>query len=241
MRSGGNSQEGESSSDPGRAAFEPRRRGGLKKRAYEEIKSLILSEELPSGSFLSERKLSELLGMSKTPIRNALELLEAEGLVVVSPQQGIVVREISFYEIVDLFDIRIALESFVARNLPGTLTPEQKKLLEENLQNQADSAKVGDVVAGTKLDARFHLMLCEFWGNQEIVRVMLSMSDKLHRVILRVTRNDPGRLKTSYEEHASVAQAVLAGDGDSASQRMVEHLEYGKRFLVARRPAPPKK
>ena len=68
------------------------RRVFLKDRAYEELKTLILSEALPPGSFLSERALGQKLGMSKTPVRSAIERLENEGFVSVSPQQGVVVR-----------------------------------------------------------------------------------------------------------------------------------------------------
>ena len=87
----------------------------LKDQAYENLKNLILEEVFAPGTFLSERQLAARLDMSKTPIRSALERLETEGYVAVSPQQGIVVRESSLREIVDLFDIRIALEVFVVQ------------------------------------------------------------------------------------------------------------------------------
>ena len=93
----------------------------LKDQAYENLKNLILEEVFAPGTFLSERQLAARLDMSKTPIRSALERLETEGFVTVSPQQGIVVRESSLREIVDLFDIRIALEVFVVQSIAGRL------------------------------------------------------------------------------------------------------------------------
>ena len=89
----------------------------LKDRAYADLKVLIQSGEFPPNTFLSERQLVARLGMSKTPIRSALEHLEAQGLVVVSPQQGIVVTDLSVREITDLFDVRSAIEPFVAARL----------------------------------------------------------------------------------------------------------------------------
>src|SRR5580700_8790566 len=87
-------------------------RSFLKDRAYERIKSRLLNNDYPPGTFLSERQLAENLGMSKTPVKAALERLESEGLIAVSPQQGIVVRELSVHEIADLYEIRAALESY---------------------------------------------------------------------------------------------------------------------------------
>ena len=87
-----------------------RRRSGalLKEQAYAALKERILTGAFPSGELLSERQLvAELGGMSKTPIRAALERLEADGLVRISPQQGILVREISIREIVEIFDLRL--------------------------------------------------------------------------------------------------------------------------------------
>ena len=206
----------------------------LKDRAYSELKDLILEEVFPPGAFLSERQLTVRLDMSKTPIRSALERLESEGFVTVSPQQGIVVRELSVHEIVDLFDVRIALETFVVRRLAGRLVPEQMARVRENLGAQAACMEAGDVVRCTVLDTDFHLMLCEFLGNREVVQTMWRLRDKLYRVGLRVSRQAVGRLQTSYEEHRGIAEAVIEGEGERAATRVEAHLEYGKRFLVSR-------
>src|SRR5262249_52042289 len=79
-------------------------RGLLKDRAYDEIKRYILNNDFPPGTFLAERQLAAQLGMSKTPVKAALERLELEGLICVSPQQGIVVRDLSVQEIADQYE-----------------------------------------------------------------------------------------------------------------------------------------
>src|SRR4051794_4236895 len=84
-------------------------RSFLKDEAYEKIKGRLLEGDYAPGSFLSERQLAENLGMSKTPVKAALERLESEGFIAVSPQQGIVVRELSVREIADQYEIRAAL------------------------------------------------------------------------------------------------------------------------------------
>src|SRR5437870_2186503 len=97
----------------------------LKERAYSEIKRRILDGGFAPSTFLSERQLASQLAMSKTPIRAALERLEMEGLVVVSPQQGILVRDLSVHEIADLYEMRAALETYVVRAVAGQLTAGQ--------------------------------------------------------------------------------------------------------------------
>src|SRR5215510_9474028 len=94
-------------------------RGLLKERAYEEIKRRLLNNDYPPRSFLAERQLAEQLGMSKTPVKAALERLEHEGFITVSPQQGIVVREMALHEIVDQYEIRTALETYIVRAVAG--------------------------------------------------------------------------------------------------------------------------
>ncbi|HIG53301.1 MAG TPA: GntR family transcriptional regulator [Candidatus Handelsmanbacteria bacterium] len=206
----------------------------LKDQAYEKLKKLILEEVFAPGVFLSERQLAARLDMSKTPLRSALERLETEGFVAVSPQQGIVVREPSLREIVDLFDIRIALEAFVVQSIAGRLNSEQVSRLQANLQPQAKAAKAENMVECTRLDADFHLLLCEFLDNREILQVMRGVRDKLYRVVLGLVRADRGRLMISYGEHEAIVEAVVKGQGEEAARRSQEHLEYGKKFLVTR-------
>jgi DNA-binding GntR family transcriptional regulator len=105
----------------------------LKERAYDELKRRILNDDYPPGSFLAERRLAEQLGMSKTPVKAALERLELEGFICVSPQQGIVVREFSVHEIADLYEIRAALESYTMRLIAGRLSETQIARLRANL------------------------------------------------------------------------------------------------------------
>lgn len=206
----------------------------LKDEAYTTLKDLILGEELPPGTFLSERQLAARLEMSKTPIRSALERLQAEGFLIISPQQGVMVREIPLGEIVDLFDIRMALETFVVRQLAGNLSKPQTELLKENLAAQAACISTHDVAESTRLDEDFHQMLCEFHQNSEIIRVMLGLRDRLTRVIARVFRRAPNRFEVSYADHRGIFEAVLSGNARLAGERMQKHLEYGKGFLVER-------
>ncbi|HZN36296.1 MAG TPA: GntR family transcriptional regulator [Pirellulaceae bacterium] len=217
------------------AAVSPREL--LKDRAYEALKERILSSEFPPGSFLAERQLAEQLGMSKTPVKAALERLQFEGLIAISPQQGIVVRDLAIQEIADQYEIRVALETFILRSLAGKLTPEQIARVRGNLEAQRQIQGTGDVARGVELDAEFHMQFAEFFSNREILRVMRQLRDKVQRVITRVFRLNPGRIDTSFGEHLAIAEATIAGDGASAAQLLEAHLDRGRRLILSPRAA----
>jgi DNA-binding GntR family transcriptional regulator len=210
-------------------------RSFLKDRAYELIKQRLLNDDYPPGSFLSERQLAENLRMSKTPVKAALERLEAEGFITVSPQQGIVVRELSVGEIADQYEIRAALESYTLRTLAGRLTPDQVARVRANLAAHAGLRGSGDVAKGVELDAGFHAQFVEFLGNGEILRVIVQLREKMQRVVTQVFRLCPSRIDTSYEEHAAIAAAVIDGDGGRAAELIGRHLELGKRLILSPR------
>src|SRR5262245_25517969 len=144
----------------------------MKVRAYNEIKQFIQRGDLAPGSFLAERQLADQLGMSKTPIRAALVRLEAEGFVTISPQQGILIRDLTVPEIVDQYEIRAALETYVVRTLAGKLTADQVARLRENLAAQEALTPEVDAAPGVALDVEFHTLFSEFLGNREILGVM---------------------------------------------------------------------
>jgi DNA-binding GntR family transcriptional regulator len=211
----------------------PAERSLMKDRAYAAIKHLIQHGDLAPGSFLAERQLAGRLGMSKTPVRAALERLETEGFVTISPQQGTIIRDLTVHEIVDQYEIRLALETHVARAVAGKLTADQIARLWENLNAFATLTGAGDVARAVALDTEFHTLFCEFHGNGEILRVMGYLRDKMHRVIAKVFQITPERVASSSAEHRAIAEAVIRGDG--AAARLVEqHLEVGKQFLLKR-------
>lgn len=209
-------------------------RGLMKDQAYGQIKRFILNGDLAPGSFLAERQLAEQLDMSKTPVRAALERLEAEGFVAISPQQGVVVRDLTVHEIADQYETRAALETYIVRTMAGKLTPDQVGRVRANLAAQESLRKILDVDRGVALDAQFHSLFCEFHGNAEVLRVMGQLRDKMHRVITKVFRINPGRIASSYDEHRAIADAVINGDGALAAKRMEQHIEYGKQLLLSR-------
>jgi DNA-binding GntR family transcriptional regulator len=215
-----------------RKSVPSRQRRLMKDRAYESLKQLILSETFEAGAFLSERQLAIRLKMSKTPIKSALERLESEGFIAVSPQQGIVVQDLTLEEIADHFEVREALETYVVRRLAGRLTTEQVLRMRSNLAAQKATIEQLDGPANRQLDTEFHLLWCEFFGNREIIEVMQRLRDRIHRIISRANASDPLRMNEGYVEHVRIAEAVIAGNGDLAAGSVVEHLKLGKLCLL---------
>jgi DNA-binding GntR family transcriptional regulator len=203
----------------------------LKDTAYQKLKESILSGQFPPGSFLAERQLTGLLGMSKTPIRAALEHLESEGLVSVSPQQGIVVRDISPREIYDVFDIRYALEPHVAKALGTRHSSDDIAKLREHLAVQEVVYAQNKVLDATRLDREFHMMLCELHGNREIIKVMDQVWDKLFREVVRILGQKQGRMQASITEHRAIVEAIASGNGDAAQGKMLDHINHTKQFF----------
>jgi DNA-binding GntR family transcriptional regulator len=220
------------------ATFPTAGKGLLKEHAYTELKRRILQGEFTPGAFLSERQLALDLEMSKTPIRAAVERLEAEGFLAISPQQGLVVRELAIHELADHLEVRYALEPYVLRQIAGRLTPAQVEQLEANLAGQQETVAQQDQNRMVELDSAFHILLCTFHGNGEFLRVMEQLRAKIHRVVHRVNGQHPERMRTAYEEHLAIADAVLAGDGELAAKHMIHHLEVGKTYLLSPRRRP---
>lgn len=207
----------------------------LKDRAYEVIKKKIMDEEFPPGSFLAERKLALMLGMSKTPIKSALERLANEGFVTIAPQQCVLVRDLPIDEIADQYEIRAALETYVVRGLARRITTEQIELLRQCPALRRETLDTVKVDHWVELDAAFHLLLAKQFGNQAIYRVMLDLRDRMHRIITRVFHLQPIRLVESVDEHIAIVDAIAAGDGDAATALVVSHLERGRDLVLAPR------
>jgi DNA-binding GntR family transcriptional regulator len=206
----------------------------LKEKAYIELRKLILTGAFKQGEFLTERILVEKLGMSRTPIRSAVERLEVEGLVKHSPNRGLVVAEISINKAVDIYDVRKALESHVVTKLTNySLSSDEVDWFKNNLDNQKASLDNNDYTSFTEQDSQFHRKLAELHDNSEIISIMAQIQDKLFLIALNVLKKDSERIKSSYNDHVAIFEHIMQRNGDEAAKRMTEHLEYGKRILIS--------
>jgi len=206
----------------------------LKEKAYIELRKSILNGDLKPGEFLTERMLVEMLGMSRTPIRSALERIDVEGLAKYTPNKGLVVSEISVTQVVEFFDFRMAIEGYIAKRLATRAWSEAEiASLRDNLREQVRCVEANDFARFTAADAAFHRLLADVYDNAEIARTMERLQDMLYRMALRVLRKDLSRIRTSYEDHLRIFELILDGRGEEAAALMEEHLDFGKRTLLS--------
>jgi DNA-binding GntR family transcriptional regulator len=206
----------------------------LKEKAYLKLRAMILNGELNPGAFLTERMLVEQLEMSRTPIRAALERLDVEGLANYTPNKGLVVAELSLGKAVDIYDFRMAMESYIVRKLASRAwAQEDKDWFVDNLAQQREYAERNDYTLFTEADAQFHRKLAQVYENLEIVQAMEQLQDKLYRIALNVLRKDNSRIRVSYEDHEQIFNHIIENEPDKAVERLVQHLEFGKRILIS--------
>jgi DNA-binding GntR family transcriptional regulator len=204
----------------------------LKVNAYAELKEQIMTGQLRVGTMLSVRKLAREMGVSNSPVRWAIERLETEGFIDISPQQGFVVRPLSIPEVADHYESREIVESAVVRKIAGRLSETDVEQLRDNLDWQEKTLNEGRVREFIKADREFHLLLCGFLGNEDLRGFMVQLGDRIFRVIMQVEERNPSRLEGSYKEHRQIFEAVVQGEGERAAQLVKEHLEKGRQVVL---------
>jgi DNA-binding GntR family transcriptional regulator len=115
------------------------------------------------------------------------------------------------------------------------LTAEQVEQLQANLVAQERIIRSRDVHAAVAVDTEFHRLFAVFLGNQEILKLMASLRDRTQRLITKVFQLNPGRMASAHAEHVAIAEAVIAGDGNTAAKLIEAHLEKGKQLLLSPR------
>lgn len=217
-RSGGASSQGQS-------------RLLLKDEAYTRIRGLLLQEE-GSNETYSERGLAVRLELGLGPVRSALERLRSEGLILVSPNSGIRLPEITSREILDFYELRMVIECHVVTSLAGCLSSRQTGEIDAVLAEQETCAENGDTVRYHQLDLEFHTLLAGFHGNAEMEHALRRLRDKMYRLARRMHGAHPERLAVNAAQHRSIFEAVRDGNAEDARNRMRTHLDWGRRFTI---------
>lgn len=196
----------------------------LKDIAYLNIKEAILTLRFNPGHSLSNRELAAQLGISETPIRDALQELEREGFVTRIPQKGTFVTEIDFDEIQETFRIRAVLEELVVCQVAETIDAEQFVLLEQILADSEKALRNENRTLCSTLGAQFHQQLIEWAGGVKLTAILNNLEDHLKRFRL-ISDNIYGRLEKSQLEHRHVLKMLKEGTPAAAGQAMRTHLE----------------
>lgn len=195
----------------------------LKQQAYEAIKEAILTLRFKPGDALVEADLAERLGVSKTPVRDALSDLEKEGLVVRVLHKGTYVSKITKRDICEIFELRAVLEGLAARLATANITAEDLDALQALLREQDESLARGDIAQASLCNRRFHAAIIKKAGRHRLLDILTHLEDHTQR--FRVLSDHlHGRLNKSTGEHARVLDAFRQGDAEAAERAMRAHL-----------------
>jgi DNA-binding GntR family transcriptional regulator len=195
---------------------------------YEEVAELlrqrIFKRELEPGGWIDELKIAEEYGISRTPLREALKVLAAEGLVTMKVRRGAYVTEVSEQDLRDVYHLLSLLESDAAGEVAANATEAQLKEL-QTLHQQLEKA-AENTGRFFEVNERFHMRLLEIannrWRNQMVGDLRKVMKLNRHNSLLK-----SGRVAESLNEHRAIMSSLVARDGATTAQRMREHFTNG--------------
>ncbi|MEU0914787.1 GntR family transcriptional regulator [Streptomyces althioticus] len=207
------------------------RPGPLRDRVYEALLELITTRALQPGQHLVESELAGHLGVSRQPVREALQRLNTEGWVDLRPAQGAFVHEPTEEEADQLLTVRTLLEAEAARLAASNADSKGVRALEEILAEGLEAVGADDVDAAVALNARFHAKVMELAGNAVLAELAAQVDRRVRWYYTPVARQ---RGEQSWIEHRELIAAIAARDEQSATRLMREHTEHTRRSYHAR-------
>ncbi len=198
----------------------------LKQVVYEKIKEYILNQEVKPGEILNERKLSEKLNVSRTPIREALKALEKEDLVHYKPYVGAIVNEIQQEDFKHIFQVRQTLELLAAEIAYDKMNNETIRKLESCMKQQDALANLNDASMSDfiKLDMEFHNIIVGITGNNILRQFLWDLRDKTHALGVNALKMGETRYIQTIQEHRNILNAYKANDLELIKETMREHI-----------------
>lgn len=214
------------------AALDLVRTQSLTSLVQEEIDRQITTGELAAGKRINEIALSERLGISRGPIREACRALVEAGLLEAVRNRGVFVRQIGPAEMAEVYDIRAALDNMAGRTLAQRITQEQLAALKQLVRRMDQAAKKRQIAEYYPINLEFHRSIIEFAGNQRLSRIYQGLVKELH-LSRRRGLVEGGGLHFSNEEHKNIVDALEARDPERASALMEGHVLEGKKRALA--------
>ena len=206
----------------------------LRIRVFNAIENAILNGEYKDGDSLNELKISKELGVSRTPVREALMQLELEGLVNNIPNKGAVVVGVSEQDTRDIYEIRIRIEGLAAKLCTEKITDEELHALEKIVDLQEFFLLKNDTEQIWKLDSDFHKIIYDASRSRPL-RFMLS---NFHNYIKKARDNSlhtEGRAEKTVAEHRAILSAIKNNDGDLAEKLTAEHITNAEVNLFSKK------
>lgn len=206
----------------------------LQVQAYEYIKNMILTGELEYDAIYSETKIAKEIGISRTPMRDAIQYLSQERYIDIIPNKGFQLHRMSMDDFIQTYQIRTAIEGYCARQLAMESEEEQGRktidLLSYFLFKQKAEIE-GSVELYLDADTGFHKVLVEYMNNQELTKLFDTYIYRMRNMALHSLRHQ-GRRKSAYEEHLEIYEEIKKGNSIEAYEKIVVHMANPKNISV---------
>lgn len=202
----------------------------LTERVYQELRTAIITGNIPGGTRLVESNLASEMQVSRTPVREALHKLALEGLLYSIPRAGYIVEEMSDHDVEDLFDVRIKIEQMAARMALEKITPDEIRQLAENLEKADLVLKNDQNQQMAELDTEFHGIIYKATRSKTLYRICQTLSD--HTLKYRIALIDKSEMgRKTRDGHYEIYEAISSGDANSVDQAIQSHLELAKKDI----------
>lgn len=203
----------------------------LREIVYEELKRQILVGEIPPGSRMMEVELADDMGVSRTPVREAIRKLEKEGLVTIEPRRGAYASDISIKDIEDVLEVRQDLEGMAAALAALKATDAQKEELRQATEEYRKAVETGNVKEIIKRDEAFHKIIVSCSDNNTLIN-LVSQIQELALRFRYLYYDDFTRFNSQPTEHKEIIDAIISGDSERARQAADEHIMHLKQFVI---------
>lgn len=206
------------------AADRPAKRPPAADRVYAHVKQAVLDRRYEGGMLLTEGELADAVGVSRTPVREALLRLQAEGLLKLYPKKGALVLPVSAQEITDVVETRLLVEEHAVRKAASAPPAGLIERLEELLDRNRTEAEAGELAAAAVSDRCFHAEIVRSTGNVILVQLYDQLRDRQLRMGVAVMHAHPERATKNVPEHAEILEAIRAGDAAAAAEAVRRHV-----------------
>jgi len=196
----------------------------LNQKVYKILKLKIIKGKIKPGSKLSEVEVSKELGVSRTPVREALHKLAAEGFVKKNPNQGVTVNVISLKDTLEILQIRAVLEGLATRLAVNKISIKEIKELEKILEQMISSIKNKDKNSFVKVDRQFEDLILNACGNIQLKRTYNNLNDYSYKFRIK-SLNIPGRFESSLKEHLNIVEALKKRDSEQSERLARLHVD----------------
>jgi len=200
-------------------------------RAYGYILNKILLMEYRPGEYITDSNISCKLGISRTPVREAFQLLENEGLLQSEPRRGWRIYSLTIKDIEDIFDLKCEIEGFMASKAALDQDGEHRQALLNLIDQMRTASANNDIETWMKIDSALHHLFYVMARNDRAERIIKNLNNQWHR-LRKGYINMQGSLENATREHENIVFAVINGDSDSADKAMHAHLNSVRNGLV---------